>query len=180
MCGGACNPALVQRPEGILGVLTSPCSFKTGPPPAPGAWLGPTCPAACLPLPYLALAITGVSGVCSMPGFLCDSLWIRTLNSHGKLLPTDPSPLYVFLLYNFVHPSPCWEARGHLMGVSLLSTMVFKDETQVRRFDGRGLLAQPLFIYFYVMTQSIFLLSLWLGLSVHHGLPFSLPARTEV
>lgn len=30
MCGGACNPALVRRPEGDFGVLISPYSFKTG------------------------------------------------------------------------------------------------------------------------------------------------------
>jgi hypothetical protein len=65
------------------------------------------------------------------------------------------------------------------MGVSLLSTVGSKDETQVIRSDGLRLSSQ-LFAYFYVMTQSIFLLILWPYPSLHHGLPFSLTVRISL
>lgn len=63
------------------------------------------------------------------------------------------------------------------MGVSLLFTMGSKDEAQVIIFEGKRLSSQPLLVYFYVMTQSISLLILWLCLSLHYRLPFSLPVK---
>lgn len=171
--------------RGTLGVLISPHSFKTGSLSETGAWLGQDASVAFLPLPYFASMSLALQECIAIPGFLCECLWIWILSSHGKLLPTDPSLLYVFLTLKFCTPclpppmSISLEARGHLMGVSLLSTVGSKDETQVIRSDGLRLSSQ-LFAYFYVMTQSIFLLILWPYPSLHHGLPFSLTVRISL